>query len=116
MSWIGLILQLLKLANYITDLAMQRKYITQGAAEEIARSASAIAAKVEVAKHVEETVTGLDDSSIDDLLRGLEPKSPEPADPKRQLLSDLPESGEGSRGWIDQGDDLRSPPDRNKRS
>lgn len=74
MTWVQIVLLVLKLANALFDFAKKQRYIEQGRDEEIARATAALLAKTEWAKGVREKIDAMDESAIDAALRDLEPR------------------------------------------
>ncbi len=76
MDWVGVILAVLKLVNFLMEYGQQRKWIAVGRDEEIARSTAEILRKTQYGKAALEEFAGKSDSDVDDFLRGLEPGQP----------------------------------------
>ena len=76
MDWVGVILAVLKLVNFLMEYGQQRKWIAVGRDEEIARSMAEILRKTDYAKTALQEATGLSDAAANDFLRGLEPGQP----------------------------------------
>ena len=74
MTFVQLILALLKLARVLLDIGQQNKWMQAGADAEVAKASAALLAQTEFAKHVREKVASLDERAVDGLLRDLEPK------------------------------------------
>lgn len=71
MSWVGLILAVLKLANKLFDYANEHRYIAEGEAIAVAKATAEILRKTEYAKHALEEFSAKSDADVDDFLRGL---------------------------------------------
>lgn len=74
MTWVSLVLALLKFVNAIMSWARERELISQGQDIEIAKQTAAILAQTEYVKHVREKIAAMDDKAVNDALRDLEPK------------------------------------------
>lgn len=74
MDFIGLVLAILKLVNFIMDYVNREQLKQDGRDEEIARQTAAILAKTEYARNVREKISTLDDEALNTALRDLEPK------------------------------------------
>jgi Zn-dependent oligopeptidase len=76
-SWVSIILGLLKLANVIFQWAQEQKWINEGEAKAIAKSSAEILRKTNYAKQALEDATAKSDSELDEFLRDLEPEPPD---------------------------------------
>lgn len=77
MSWVSLVLSLLKLANVIFQWAQEQKWINEGEAKAVAKASAEILRKTNYAKHALEETSAMSDSELDQRLRDLEPKPPD---------------------------------------
>lgn len=71
MSWVSLILAVLKLAQALMQYAQERKWITEGEAIQIAKASAEIMRKSQYAKQALAEFTGKPESDVDDFLRQL---------------------------------------------
>lgn len=71
MDWAALALLLLKAANWFLDRDQNQR--DAGVDAEVARAATAVAAKTRFAKQAMEEISALPSDKVDDLLRRLEP-------------------------------------------
>lgn len=74
MSWISLILAVLKVVNAIMDYVNREKLIQAGYDKAIAEQSAAIMRKTAAGKAIMEKVDAMSDAEVDDSLRGLEPR------------------------------------------
>ena len=74
MSWLSLVLTLLKIASQIMSWARERELITQGHDQAIAEATRILLLKTEAGKKMMEKVNAMSDAEVDASLRGLEPK------------------------------------------
>lgn len=74
MSWISLILTILKVVNNLMDYVNREKLMKAGADAEIAKVSAAILKKTEAGKKIWEKIDAMDEDAIDRALRNLEPK------------------------------------------
>ena len=72
-SWIQLALLLLQIAKTLIDRQHERGLITEGEDREIARQNAEMLKRSSAAKKILADITALPDSSVDALLRSLEP-------------------------------------------
>lgn len=77
MSWVSIILGLLKLANVVFQWVQEQKWINEGELKAIAKSSAEILRKTNYAKHALEELTAMSDSDVDKFLRDLEPGPPD---------------------------------------
>lgn len=77
MSWVSLVLGLLKLANVIFQWAQEQKWIGEGEAKAVALASAEILRKTNYAKHALEEFAAMSDGDVDQFLRDLEPKPPD---------------------------------------
>ncbi len=82
MTTVRLIVLCLELINKWVDWAKAQGYIAEGEAREIARSAAAISAKVEVKNEITAEVNKLPDAALDDELQNLGRTVPRKPDPR----------------------------------
>lgn len=73
MSYVSVILALLKLADSLFSYFQQQKWINEGQAIAVAKASAEIMRKSGYAKHALEEFTAKSDADIDDFLRNLEP-------------------------------------------
>lgn len=73
MSWVSIILGLLKLANVIFQWAQEQKWIKEGEDRAIAAATAEILRKSNYAKAALDEMHGRTDAELDDFLRNLEP-------------------------------------------
>lgn len=71
MSWVGLALALIKLANLLITRAHDNSLISEGEDRAIARETAAILEKSRFAKQVMEQTSSLTEAQTDDVLRQL---------------------------------------------
>jgi len=71
---LSIIVSLLKLAEALTSMAQQNKWMKAGADAEIAKTSQNILAKTAAGKAIMEKVNALSDTDVDAALRDLEPK------------------------------------------
>lgn len=74
MTWVSFALMLLKIVSQIMTWARERELVSKGQDMEIARQTSALFNKTEYAKNARERIAKMDDKSVDNALRDLEPK------------------------------------------
>lgn len=74
MSYVSLILALLKFVNNLMDWVQREKYMKAGADAEIAKVSAAILKKTESGKKIWERIDAMGSDEIDAALRDLEPK------------------------------------------
>jgi len=77
MTWVSVILTLLKLADTLFSYFQQQKWIGEGEAIQIAKASAEIMRKSGYAKKALEEFSAKSDSDVDDFLRGLEPGEPD---------------------------------------
>lgn len=73
MSYVSIILGLLKLAESLFSYFQQRKWINEGEAIAVAKASAEIMRKTAYAKHALEEFTAKSDADVDEFLRNLEP-------------------------------------------
>ena len=73
MSWLSLILAVLKVINAFMDWANREKLMQAGYDKAIAETAAAILKKTAAGRAMMEKVNAMSDAEVDDGLRGLEP-------------------------------------------
>ena len=76
MTWVSVILTLLKLADTLFSYFQQQKWISEGEAIAVAKASAEIMRKSNYAKQALEEFSAKSDSDIDDFLRNLEPEEP----------------------------------------
>ena len=74
MSYVSLILALLKFVNNLMDWVQREKYMKAGADAEIAKVSAAILKKTESGKKIWEKIDAMGSDEVDAALRDLEPK------------------------------------------
>lgn len=74
MTWVSLILAVLKVVNGLMDYVNREKLMKAGADAEIAKVSAAILQKTEAGKKIWEKVDAMSEAEVDAGLRGLEPK------------------------------------------
>lgn len=74
MTYVSLILALLRLVNLLVETAQQRRWMKAGEDAEIARAAESLHRKTEAGKKIWEKVDAMSESEVDAALRDLEPK------------------------------------------
>ena len=72
MNWISLALVLLRIADNIFSWVRARQEIDAGVDQEIAKASASILSKTQSAKKVMEEISGLSETDVDKVLRGLE--------------------------------------------
>lgn len=77
MSWVSVILALLKLASTLFQWAQEQKWINEGEAKAVAKASAEILRKTNYAKHALEEANAMSDSELDQRLRDLEPGPPD---------------------------------------
>lgn len=82
MSWVAIILQLLKLVNWMISKAEQEKWMNEGERRQIARASVEVLRKQEFARDTLKDIERLSDDDVDGLLRDFG-RSPEAGDSKR---------------------------------
>lgn len=73
MSYVSIILALLKLAESLFGYFQQQKWISEGEAIAVAKASAEIMRKTAYAKHALEEFSAKSDADVDDFLRRLEP-------------------------------------------
>lgn len=71
MSWVSLIIAVLRLAQGLMQYAQERKWIAEGEAIQIAKASAEIMRKSQYAKQALEEFESKSDADVDDFLRGL---------------------------------------------
>jgi hypothetical protein len=74
MTWVSLLITLLKLANNIMSYIEREKLMKAGADAEIAKISAAILKKTKTGKEIWEKVDAMGSDEVDAALRSLEPK------------------------------------------
>lgn len=74
MDIIALVLAILKFVNWLMDTVGREKLKQDGRDEEIARATASILAKTEYARAIRDKIASMDEATVDDALRDLEPK------------------------------------------
>lgn len=92
MPWGSLILALLKLVDFVLTYARERQLLQAGQDKEIAKHAIAVLQKTEEAKKINEYLSSVRGTDLDDLLTDLEQQQSD-----RQLLLSLPKDPHGKR-------------------
>ena len=73
LTWLDLAIAALKVINSIFSYFHDRGLIDEGRAQVIAENAAAISAKVAVRDKIKDQVDGMDEKTVDQELRDLEP-------------------------------------------
>ncbi len=71
MSYLGLILAFMKLANNLFTWVHERELIDEGGARQVAKESAEILRKTNYAKATAEEIADLSDAQLDDLVRWL---------------------------------------------
>lgn len=72
MTYVNIILALLKLANFLFEYFKKQAYIREGEDRAIAEETAQILRKTTYAKETMARISGLDSDAVDELLRDLE--------------------------------------------
>lgn len=70
-TWAGVILQLLKLLNWMIEKGQQEKWMNEGEQRQIARASAEVVTKQEFARETLKDIQRLSDAGVDELLRTL---------------------------------------------
>lgn len=76
MSYVDIIITLLRLASSLFSYFQQQKWINEGQAQAVAKASVEILRKTNYAKSALEEFAGKSDTDVDNFLRSLEPGDP----------------------------------------